>query len=284
MISLIGGSADLTKSTKAKGINGDFNKDNRLGRNINYGVREHAMAAMVNGLVLHGLKGFSGAFFVFADYLKPAARMAAIMNIPSTFIFSHDSIAVGEDGPTHEPVEQLSMFRATPNINLFRPADANETNYSYRFALESKKTPSVIVLSRQNLEVKVATTYEQFSKGAYVISDKENYEGILLAAGSEVGLAIDAQELLAKDGINVRVVSMPSMDVFKLQTPEYKESVLPSSCTKRLAIEMGSPDSWYQFASNVKGITTFGVSAPAKDAIAFFQFDPKSIKELYKTL
>ncbi|MBU1019846.1 MAG: transketolase, partial [Firmicutes bacterium] len=223
LIELIGGSADLTKSTKAKGINGDFTKDNPLGRNINYGVREHAMAAMVNGLTLHGLKGFSGAFFVFADYLKPAVRMAAIMSIPSIYIFTHDSVAVGEDGPTHEPIEQLSMFRTTPNVNVLRPCDANETAFSYRYALESQKTPSIITLSRQNLIVKKETNYEDFKKGAYVISDKDNYEGIIIATGSEVGLAIDVQEELAKEGISVRVVSMPSMDIFKNMPTEYKE-------------------------------------------------------------
>jgi transketolase len=281
---LIGGSADLTKSTKAKGIAGDFTSENPLGRNINYGVREHAMAAMVNGLVLHGLKGFSGAFFVFSDYLKPAARMAAIMNLPSTYIFTHDSIAVGEDGPTHEPIEQLSMFRTTPNINVLRPADANETNYAYRFAMEATSTPSVIVLSRQNLEVKVDTSYEDFKKGAYVIRDQEDFEGILIATGSEVGLALDTQEALLKEGIKVRVVSMPSMDVFKQQSKEYKESILPSACQKRLAIEMAAPDLWYQFASNVKGIDRFGVSAPAKDAIAYFGFDVKTISDLYKAI
>ncbi len=280
-IALIGGSADLTKSTKAKGINGDFSSKNPLGRNINYGVREHAMAAMVNGLTLHGLKGFSGAFFVFSDYLKPAARMAAIMGIPSTFIFTHDSVAVGEDGPTHEPIEQLSMFRTTPNINVLRPCDANETAYAYRYAMESKRTPNVIVLSRQNLEVKVETTYEQFQKGAYVMKDSKDFEGILIATGSEVGLALDVQAELAKDGISVRVVSMPSMDVFKKQSCEYKESVLPKDCQKRLAIEMGSPDLWYQFASNVKGIETFGVSAPGDEAIAYFGFTPENIKKLY---
>jgi transketolase len=283
-IALIGGSADLTKSTKAKGVNGHYGPDNLLGRNINYGVREHAMAAMVNGLVLHGLKGFSGAFFVFADYLKPAARMAAIMNLPSTFIFSHDSVAVGEDGPTHEPIEQLSMFRTTPNINVLRPADGNETNYAYRFAMEATKTPTVIVTSRQNLEVKVDTTYEQFSKGAYVISDKENFEGILIATGSEVGLAIDTQTALAKEGINVRVVSMPSMELFEQQTPEYKESVLPKEMTKRLALEMGAPHLWYRYASNVHGISTFGVSAPASVAIPHFGFSVENLLKVYKAI
>ncbi len=284
VVNLIGGSADLTKSTKAKGVAGDFSSKTPLGRNINFGVREHAMAAMVNGLTLHGLKAFSGGFFVFSDYMKPAMRMAAIMNIPSIYIFTHDSVAVGEDGPTHEPVEQLSMLRTTPNLNVFRPGDANETNYAFRAALESETTPSVIVLSRQNLEVKQETSYEDFLKGAYVINDAENFEGILIATGSEVGLALDVQAKLAKEGTNVRVVSMPSMELFKAQTKEYKESVLPAACTKRLALEMGAPDMWYQFASNVKGITTFGVSAPGSEAIKFFGFDVDTVTELYKSL
>ncbi len=284
LVELIGGSADLTKSTKAKGINGDFSKANPLGRNISFGVREHAMAAIVNGLTLHHLRGFSGGFFVFSDYMKPAVRMAAIMNIPSLYIFTHDSVAVGEDGPTHEPIEQLSMFRTTPNVNVLRPCDANETAYSFRLALETKKTPTVIALSRQNLEVKVKTNYDDFKKGAYVIRDKENFEGILIAAGSEVGLALDTQELLAEEGINVRVVSMPSMDVFKYTSKEYQEKILPSKVTKRLAIEMGSPDLWYRYASNVYGIDRFGVSAPGGEAIKFFGFTKENIKEVYKKI
>jgi len=284
LLELIGGSADLTKSTKAKGINGNFSKENPMGRNISFGVREHAMAAMVNGLTLHHLRGFSGGFFVFSDYMKPAVRMAAIMKIPSLYIFTHDSVAVGEDGPTHEPIEQLSMFRTTPNVNLLRPCDANETAYSFRLALETKKTPSVIALSRQNLEVKVETNYEDFKKGAYVIRDKENFEGILIAAGSEVGLALDTQELLAEEGINVRVVSMPSMDIFKYTPQAYQEAVLPSKITKRLALEMGSPDLWYRYANNVYGIDSFGVSAPGAEAIKFFGFTKENIKEVYKKI
>lgn len=284
LIELIGGSADLTKSTKAKGINGDFTKENRLGRNINYGVREHAMAAMVNGITLHGLKGFSGAFFVFADYLKPSVRMAAIMSIPSIYIFSHDSVAVGEDGPTHEPIEQLSMLRTTPNVNVLRPCDANETAFSYRFALESTKTPTVITLSRQNLEVKKETNYEDFKKGAYVISDIEGFEGILIATGSEVGLAIDTQELLLKEGIKVRVVSMPSMDIFKYTSKEYQEKILPSNITNRVAIEMGSPDLWYRYADTVVGIDRFGVSAPGATAIEYFGFTKENISKIYKNI
>lgn len=284
LLELIGGSADLTKSTKAKGISGDFSKENRLGRNINFGVREHAMAAIVNGLTLHHLRGFSGGFFVFSDYMKPAVRMAAIMGIPSIYIFTHDSVAVGEDGPTHEPIEQLSMFRTTPNVNVLRPCDANETAYSFRYALESEKTPSIIALSRQNLEVKKDVSYEEFKKGAYVISDLENFEGILIASGSEVGLAIDTQTLLKLEGINVRVVSMPSMDIFKYTSKEYQEEVLPSSCTKRLALEMGSPDLWYRFANNVYGIDRFGVSAPGAQAIEYFGFTKENITEVYKKL
>ena len=284
LIELIGGSADLTKSTKAKGINGDFTKANRLGRNINYGVREHAMAAIVNGITLHGLKGFSGAFFVFADYLKPAVRMAAIMSIPSIYIFSHDSVAVGEDGPTHEPIEQLSMLRTTPNVNVLRPCDANETAFSYRFALEAAKTPTVITLSRQNLEVKKNINYEDFKKGAYVISDLEDFEGILIATGSEVGLAIDTQESLLKEGIKVRVVSMPSMDIFKYTSKEYQEEILPSNITKRVAIEMGSPDLWYRYANTVVGIDRFGVSAPGDIAIEYFGFTKENISKIYKEI
>ena len=284
LIELIGGSADLTKSTKAKGINGDFTKQNRLGRNINYGVREHAMAALVNGITLHGLKGFSGAFFVFADYLKPSVRMAAIMGLPSIYIFSHDSVAVGEDGPTHEPIEQLSMLRTTPNVNVLRPSDANETAFSYRYALEATKTPTVIILSRQNLEVKKETNYEDFKKGAYVISDSKDFEGILIATGSEVGLALDTQELLAKDGISVRVVSMPSMDIFKYTSKEYQEEILPKNITKRVALEMGSPDLWYRYADKVVGIDRFGVSAPAPHAIKYFGFTKENISKIYKAL
>ncbi|PAT02084.1 transketolase [Candidatus Izimaplasma bacterium ZiA1] len=284
IIELIGGSADLTKSTKAKGINGDFSMENPSGRNINFGVREHAMAAIVNGLTLHNLKAFSGGFFVFSDYMKPAVRMAALMQIPSIYVFTHDSVAVGEDGPTHEPVEQLSMFRTTPNLNVYRPGDANETAYSFRSALESETTPSVIVLSRQNMDVKVETTYDEFKKGAYVISDIEDFEGIIIASGSEVGLAIDTQKELLNDGIKVRVVSVPSFDVFNKQSDKYKESILPSSVTKRLAIEMGAPDLWYRYSNNVYGIKTFGVSAPGGQAIEHFGFTVENMVKEFKKI
>ncbi len=278
---LIGGSADLTKSTKAKGAGGNFHHDTPLGRNINFGVREHAMGAIVNGLTLHGMKAFSGGFFVFADYMKPAIRMAAIMCVPSVFVFTHDSVAVGEDGPTHEPIEQLSMLRTTPNVNVYRPADANETAYVFRMALESTETPSVIVLSRQNLTVKTRTRWSDVKRGGYVISDAEDFEGILIATGSEVGLALDAQQELQSQGIVVRVVSMPSLEVFRAQSKRYQDSVLPPDCTKRLAIEMGAPDVWYRYASAVMGIDRFGVSAPGDDAIAYFGFDVAHVVKRY---
>ena len=278
---LMGGSADLTKSTKAKGAGGNFHHDTPLGRNINFGVREHAMGAIVNGLTLHGMKAFSGGFFVFADYMKPAIRMAAIMRVPSIFVFTHDSVAVGEDGPTHEPIEQLSMLRTTPNVNVYRPADANETAYVFRMALESTETPSVIVLSRQNLTVKTRTRWSDVKRGGYVISDTEDFDGILIATGSEVGLALDAQQELQSQGIAVRVVSMPSLEVFRAQSKRYQDSVLPPDCTKRLAIEMGAPDVWYRYASAVMGIDRFGVSAPGDDAIAYFGFDVSHVVKRY---
>ncbi|MCF7927392.1 MAG: transketolase [Candidatus Izimaplasma sp.] len=283
-VSIIGGSADLTKSTKNKGIEGDFGRDNRAARNINFGVREHAMAAITNGLVLHNLKAFAGGFFVFSDYLKPALRIAALMNIPSIFIFTHDSVAVGEDGPTHEPIEQLSMLRTTPNVTVYRPGEANETNYAYRSAFSNQEGPSVIILTRQNVETLVKTTYEDFKKGAYIISDEADFEGILIASGSEVELALKTQKALKKDGINVRVVSMPSMELFNQQTDAYKEKVLPKDSPKRLAIEMGAPGLWYRYAKNVKGITRFGVSAKGEDAKEFFGFTVAEIKKIYKSL
>ncbi len=285
LIGFIGGSADLTKSTKAKGINGDFSKENPTGRNISFGVREHAMAAMVNGMTLHHLQAFSGGFFVFSDYMKPAMRMAAIMRIPSTYVFTHDSVAVGEDGPTHEPIEQLAMLRSMPNLDVLRPGDANETRHAFRYALESKETPVAIALSRQNLETKKASvSYEEFKQGAYVISDKENYEGILIATGSEVSLALDVQDALEKEGILVRVVSMPSYDVFKTMPKELQETVLPSNKTKRLAIELGATDMWYRYASNVFGIDRFGESAPGDEVIAHLGFTVENLVKVYKDI
>lgn len=279
---MIGGSADLSKSTKVMGIDGDFDVDNRTGRNINFGVREHAMGAMTNGMVLHNLKAFSGGFFVFADYMKPPVRLSAIMSLPSIFIFTHDSVAVGEDGPTHEPIEQLSMFRTVPNLNTFRPANANETRYAFRYALTSKDKPSVLALTRQDTTVTHKVTYEEFKMGAYIARDIENYEAILIATGSEVELALSVQEQLKNvHNIYVRVVSMPSVELFLAQPKEIQNRILPESCNKRLAIEMGASLTWYRFASKVYGIDTFGKSGKGEEVIESFGFTTDKIIEFY---
>ncbi|MBN2300851.1 MAG: transketolase [Acholeplasmataceae bacterium] len=279
---LIGGSADLTASTKAKGSDGHFDRNNRLARNINFGVREHAMGAIVNGMVLHGgLMVFGGAFFVFSDYMKPAIRLAAIMQIPSIFVFSHDTIAVGEDGPTHQPVEQLTGLRAIPNLNVIRPADANETLAAWKIAMESKTTPTVIILTRQNVINRQTTSYEGVIKGAYIVSKEEKQlDGILLASGSEVGLALDVKQILTNKGIDVRVVSMPSHLLFEKQSEKYQKEILPKR-TKILAVEMGSRMSWYKYTPYVYGLDEFGVSAPLEHALDYFGFTKEKVAEYY---
>ncbi|MGI6782383.1 MAG: transketolase [Acholeplasmataceae bacterium] len=282
---IIGGSADLTGSTKAKGADGDFTKDNRLGRNINYGVREHAMAAINNGIALHGgLKVFAGAFFVFSDYCKPSIRLSALMGLPVTYVFTHDTVAVGEDGPTHQPIEQLAGLRAIPNLNVLRPADANETIASWKIAIESESVPTVLVLTRQNVTNLVNTSLEGVKKGAYVVSpEKDRLDGVLLAAGSEVGLAVEAQALLLKKGVDVRVVSMPSHFLFAKKPKGYQDEVLPNVPT--LAIEAGSTMSWYQFTPHVMGIDQFGVSCPGGQAMEHFKFTaPEVVKRFLKLI
>lgn len=279
-LNFIGGSADLSASTKAKGADRNFDQNNRLGRNINFGVREHAMGAMVNGMVLHGgLRVFSGAFFVFSDYMKPAIRLAAIMRIPSIFVFTHDSIAVGEDGPTHEPIEQLAGLRAIPNLNVIRPADAKETLAAWKIAMESKHTPTVIVLTRQNVESQQLTGYEGVSKGAYVVSNEaERLDGILLASGSEVELAMHAQKALKQLGKDVRVVSMPSMHLFDCQTKTYQKEILPKR-SRVIAIEMGSTMPWYKYTPFVYGMDQFGASAPMETVMDHFGFTTEKVVE-----
>lgn len=281
-LNLIGGSADLTASTKAKGADGHYDKNHHLGRNLNFGVREHAMGAIVNGMVLHGgLKVFGGAFFVFSDYMKPAIRLAAIMRIPSIFVFSHDTIAVGEDGPTHQPVEQLTGLRAIPNLNVIRPADANETLAAWKIAMESKSTPTVIILTRQNVNNQKTTSYEGVSKGAYIVSkENEHIDGILLASGSEVGLALEAKSILEQQGLDIRVVSMPSHYLFEKQTNKYQKEVLPKRA-KVLAIEMGSRLSWYKYTSYVYGLDDFGISAPLEVALEYYGFTKEKVAEYF---
>ncbi|MFT9600250.1 transketolase [Mesobacillus sp.] len=291
---LIGGSADLAGSNKTmiKG-SGDFFPGSFEGRNIWFGVREFAMGAAMNGMALHGgLKIFGGTFFVFSDYLKPAIRLAALMGLPVTYVFTHDSIAVGEDGPTHEPVEQLAGLRAMPNLSVIRPADGNETAAAWKLSIESTKTPTALVLTRQNLPTIKNTdknAYEGVSKGAYVISaaGKDTADALLLAAGSEVGLAVKAQEALASEGIDVAVVSMPSWDRFEQQSKEYKESVIPKSVKKRLGIEMGSSLGWHRYVGDegeVLAIDTFGASAPGEKILEEYGFSVNNVVARVKAL
>lgn len=291
---LVGGSADLAGSNKTmiKG-SGDFFPGSFDGRNIWFGVREFAMGAAMNGMALHGgLKVFGGTFFVFSDYLKPAIRLAALMGLPVTYVFTHDSIAVGEDGPTHEPVEQLAGLRAMPNLSVIRPADGNETAAAWKLSVESTKTPTALVLTRQNLPTIRDTdknAYEGVSKGAYVISPagKETADALILAAGSEVGLGVKAQEALASEGIDVAVVSMPSWDRFEQQSREYKESVIPKSVKKRLGIEMGSSLGWHRYVGDegeVLAIDTFGASAPGEKIMEEYGFSVNNVVARVKAM
>jgi transketolase len=292
--SFFGGSADLAGSNKTtiSGA-GDFSSENYGGRNIWFGVREFAMGAALNGMALHGgLHAFGGTFFVFSDYLRPAIRLAALMNLPVTYVFTHDSIAVGEDGPTHEPIEQLASLRAMPNLSVVRPADGNETAAAWKTAIESKSTPTALVLTRQNLKTikdTKETAYEGVQKGAYVISPaaKETADVLLLASGSEVGLAVEAQAVLAGEGIEAAVVSMPAWNRFEAQSDEYKRSVLPKEVKKRLAIEMASPLGWDRYTGDegdILAINTFGASAPEGRILAEYGFTVENVVARVKKL
>ena len=288
---LFGGSADLAPSNKSY-VNGagDYSAENYAGRNVHFGVRELAMTGIGNGLVLHGLKAYVSTFFVFSDYVKPMARLASLMEIPLTFILTHDSIGVGEDGPTHEPIEQLAEFRAMPNFNVFRPADATETIAAWYSAVTSKETPTALVLTRQNLP-QLAGSSKEALKGGYVVADssKETPDAIIIASGSEVSLSIEAREVLAKEGVDVRVVSMPCMDIFEKQSLEYKEKVLPKAVRARVAVEALSEFGWGKYVG-LDGKTVcldrFGASAPAGVLFKEFGFTVdnvvKTVKEVIK--
>lgn len=278
-----GGSADLGPSNKTViKDGGSFSKNNYLGRNIHYGVREFAMAAIANGITLYGgTKTFVGTFFVFSDYLKPMARLAALMKIPVTYVLTHDSIGVGEDGPTHEPIEQLAMLRAMPNINVFRPADATETAAAWYSAITSKNTPTVLALSRQNLP-QIEGSSKEALKGGYIIANsiKAKPDAIIIASGSEVSLAVDAKKELMEKGFDIRVVSMPCMDIFEQQSDEYKEKILPQTVEKRLVVEAGSSICWGKYLG-FKGksvtIDTFGASAPANVLFKKYGFTVENV-------
>ncbi|WP_153720352.1 transketolase [Sporosarcina cascadiensis] len=292
--SLFGGSADLAGSNKTSIKNaGDFSSENYEGRNIWFGVREFAMGTALNGMALHGgVTVFGGTFFVFSDYVRPAIRLSALMGLPVTYVFTHDSVAVGEDGPTHEPVEQLASLRAMPGLTIIRPADGNETSAAWYTAVTSKNTPTVLVLSRQNLKVLPKSkelAMESVQKGAYVVSpaSKEIADGILIASGSEVSLAAEAQQALKEQNIDVSVVSMPSWDLFEKQDQAYKDSVLPKSVKKRLAIEMGASLGWHKYAGDegsVMAIDTFGASAPGDLVIEKYGFTVENVVKQFKKL
>ena len=280
---LIGGSADLSPSNKTV-MNGEgyISKDDYSGRNIHFGVREFAMTAITNGILLHGgLKAYCATFFVFSDYTKPMARLSALMNIPTIFVFTHDSIGVGEDGPTHEPIEQLAMLRSLPNFNTFRPADARETIAAWYAAMVSKSTPTAIVLTRQNLP-QLDGSGKKALKGAYIIKEasKSTPDMILIASGSEVSLAIEAATELEKENISTRVVSMPCMDVFETQSKEYKEEVLPKTVRNRVAIEALSSFGWDRYTGldgRVISMNSFGASAPQDLLFKKFGFTKENV-------
>ncbi|MDQ8764108.1 transketolase [Streptococcus ruminantium] len=281
----LGGSADLAHSNmtyiKEDGLQDSVNP---LNRNIQFGVREFAMGTILNGMAAHGgLRVYGGTFFVFSDYVKAAVRLSALQGLPVTYVFTHDSIAVGEDGPTHEPIEHLAGLRAMPNLTVFRPADARETQAAWYLALTSKSTPSALVLTRQNLIVEEGTDFDKVAKGAYVVYETEGFDTILLASGSEVNLAVKAAKELEAAGTKVRVVSVPSTELFDAQDAAYKEDILPNVIRRRLAIEMGATQSWYKYVGldgKVLGIDTFGASAPAQTVIDNYGFTVENVVKL----
>lgn len=288
MPNLIGGSADLAPSNKTNMKDaGDFSKDNYAGTNLHFGVREQAMAAIGNGLALHGgLKAFVATFFVFSDYVKPMARLSALMKLPLTYVFTHDSIGVGEDGPTHEPIEQLAAFRSLPDFTVFRPCDRTETAAAWMYAVENECGPTGLVLTRQNLP-QIEGSSKDALKGGYVIAESEKAvpDAIIIASGSEVSLAVNAKEELKKSGIDVRVVSMPSMELFDKQSAEYKESVLPNAVRKRVAVEALSDFGWYKYVGldgKVIAMEGFGASGPAATLFEHFGFTVDNVVKTVK--
>ena len=288
---LVGGSADLAPSNKTemKG-QGYFSATDRSGRNIHFGVREMAMTAITNGIYLHGgLNPYCATFFVFSDFMKPMIRLSSLMGLPVTFVLTHDSIGVGEDGPTHEPIEQLAMLRSIPNLNVFRPADYTETAAAWASAIGSESTPTAIVLTRQNLPQLEGSSKEAF-KGGYILAEatnKDKIDLIIMASGSEVELALGAKEELEKEGKSVRVVSVPCMDIFETQSPEYIEEVLPSAVRTRLAVEAASPMPWYKYIGldgDVVAMNSFGASAPAKVLFDHLGFTVANVVDKAKAL
>lgn len=274
----LSGAADLASSTKTN-IKGEtaFMPGNYTGRNLCFGIREFAMVAIMNGMMLHGgLRVASGGFLVFSDYFKGGLRMASLMGLPIILPLSHDSIAVGEDGPTHQPTEQLQMLRSIVNMQTIHPCDAKETVAAWRIAMETSNKPTAIALTRQNVPTLETTSYEGVKHGAYIVGKEINHlDAIILASGSEVALAIKTKQALIKEGVDVRVVSVPSFNLFDEQSAEYKESVLPNSCRKRVAVEMSSSFGWHKYVGldgACVSVEKFGASAPADKVIEEYGF------------
>jgi transketolase len=292
---LLGGSADLGTSNKTlltfEGA-GDFEPGNYGGRNLHFGIREHAMAAAVNGLSLSKLRAFGATFFIFSDYARPAIRLSAIMELPTIFVFTHDAMGDGEDGPTHQPVEQLASFRAEPGLVVLRPADANEVVEAYRYIMQLRHKPAMLALSRQPLPTLDRSKYASASgvaRGAYVLADPPNGkpEVILISSGSEVSLCINAYEELLAEGIRSRVVSMPSWDIFEDQTQAYRDSVLPPDVTARVAVEQASTFGWERYvgqAGRIMGMKTFGASAPLKELLRKYGFEPERVTDVVREM
>jgi transketolase len=283
---LVGGSADLTPSNNTLFEKaGDFQKDNPTGRYFRFGVREHAMGGALNGINLFGgLIAYGGTFLIFSDYMKPAIRIAAISEAPSIFVFTHDSVGLGEDGPTHQPIEHLAGLRALPHLTVIRPADANEVAQAWKVAIRRRTGPTALALTRQNVPTLEGTAAGMLEKGAYVLKDFGTPEIILMASGSEVHLILGAGQKLAEEGRGVRVVSFPSWDLFEEQEEAYREAVLPKTITRRLAVEAASTVGWDRYASSVFGIDHFGASAPAKVIFEKFGFTVENIVTKAKEL
>jgi transketolase len=266
---------------------GDFQPDDYAGRNLHFGVREHAMAASVNGMTVSNIRAFGATFFNFSDYMRPSIRLAALMQAPSIFIFTHDSIGLGEDGPTHQPIEQLASLRAMPNLIVLRPGDANEVVEAWKIIANLKHSPVALVLTRQNVPTLDRTKYAPASgaaKGAYVVADAPGGkpELILLGTGSELSLCVEAYEKLKSEGIKARVVSMPSWEIFEKQDAAYKESVLPSDVTARVSVEMAATFGWERYTGSKGrniGMHRFGASAPLKDLLKYFGFTVEKVLE-----
>jgi transketolase len=292
---VLGGSADLGPSNRTtltyEGA-GSFQAGSPGGKNLHFGIREHAMTAIVNGLSLSKLRAFGATFFIFSDYARPAIRLSALMELPTIFVFTHDAMGDGEDGPTHQPVEQLLSLRAIPGLVTLRPGDANEVVEAYRYVMQLRHEPAVLALSRQPLPTLDRRTYAPASgvaRGAYVLADARagDPDVILIATGSELSVAVEAHEQLVAEGIRSRLVSMPSWDIFEHQTQDYRDSVLPPQVTARVAVEQGSTLGWERYvgpSGRVIGMHTFGASAPLKELQKKFGFEPDRVVAIAKEL